>query len=115
MGELFKKIRRVLNEEKVDPSVITSLTDPSTFTAETEKLKSRFEKIVRTSGFGKSFIRVNMIGHAKMMIYYSDDNEAKKFESWAKKEFANTKVGISYKDLSADHSKAGVIFDFNRI
>jgi hypothetical protein len=115
MGDLFKKIRRVVNEEKIDPKLLVSLTDPSTFTAETEKLKSGFEKIVKTSGFGKSFNRVNMIGHGKMMVYYSDADEAKKFESWAKKEFANTKVGISYKDLSVDHSNAGVVFDFNRV
>jgi hypothetical protein len=112
MGDLFKKIRRVVNEEKVDSSLISPFGEVR---APFKSLFKRFEMIIRLSGFSKSYKKVNSIGHSKMMAYYSDAEEAKKFEKWAKKQFQNTKLNVIYKDLDVNDSKAGIIFDFTRM
>lgn len=115
MGDLFKKIRRVVNEAKVDPEDIISLGKAATDNEGLQKLKERFEKIVKMSGFNKSLRRVNVIGFGKLIAYYSDAEEAKKFEAWANKQFQNTKLNVIYKDLTVGESKAGIIFDFTRM
>ena len=112
MGELFRKIRKVMNEAKVSPEEIAPFSETR---ASFKKLIQRFEKIIKLSGFYKSFEKVNSIGHSKMMAYFSDDVEAKKFEEWANKQFHDTKLNVIYKDLSVGESKAGVIFDFTRM
>lgn len=115
MGELFRKIRKVVNEEKVDPKDIVSFGKAATDNENLQNLKQRFEKIIRSSGFGKSLRRVNVIGYGKMIAYYGDAREASRFEDWANKQFRNTKLNVIYKDLSVGESNAGVIFDFTRM
>jgi hypothetical protein len=112
MGELFRKIRKVMNEAKVDPEDIISFGKVAT---SFQNLKARFEKIIKMSGFDKSLRRVNSIGHGKMIAYYGDAREATRFEEWANKQFQSTKLNVIYKDLSVGESKAGVIFDFTRM
>ena len=115
MGELFRKIRKVVNEEKVDPKDIVSFGKAATDNENLQNLKQRFERIIRLSGFDKSLRRVNIIGYGKMIAYYGDAREASRFEDWANKQFRNTKLNVIYKDLSVGESKAGVIFDFTRM
>lgn len=113
--KMFNKIRKVLNEQKVDFKDLKSLGDSIGKTATSNEIKKRFEKIIRMSGFSKSLRRVNATGFLKMIAYYSDDVEAKEFAKWANKQFRNTKLIVVYKDLSVGESKAGVIFDFTRM
>jgi len=115
MGELFRKISKVMNESKVSPEDIVSFGKAATDNENLQNLKARFEKIVKLSGFDKSLRRVNVIGYGKMIAYYGDDKEAKEFEKWANKQFRNTKLNVIYKDLSVGESKAGVVFDFTRM
>jgi len=112
---MFNKIKKVLNEQKVDFKDLKSLGDSIGKTATSNEIKKKFEKIIRMSGFSKSLRRVNAIGFLKLIAYYTDAQEAKKFEQWARSEFKSTKMIITYKDLSAGESKAGVIFDFSRV
>ena len=113
--KMFNKIKKVLNEQKVDSKDMDAFRKAAVDNENLQNLKSRFEKIIRTSGFNKSLRRVNILGWAKMIAYYTDAQEAKKFEHWARSEFKNTKMIITYKDLSVGKSKAGVIFDFTRM
>lgn len=115
MGELFRKISKVMNESKVSPEDIVSFGKAATDNENLQNLKARFEKIVKLSGFDKSLRRVNIIGYGKMIAYYGDAKEASRFEKWANKQFRNTKLNVIYKDLSVGESKAGVIFDFTRM
>ena len=115
MGELFRKISKVMNESKVSPEDIVSFGKAATDNENLQNLKARFEKIVKLSGFDKSLRRVNIIGYGKMIAYYGDAKEASRFEEWANKQFRNTKLNVIYKDLSVGESKAGVIFDFTRM
>lgn len=109
--KMFNKIRKVLNEQKVDPKDIDAFLKAAIDNESPTNIKFRFEKIIRTLGFDKSLLKVNTLGWAKVIAYYADAQEAKKFEQWAKSEFKSTKMIITYKDLSAGKSEAGVIFD----
>jgi hypothetical protein len=115
MGELFRKIRKVVSEAKVDPEDVISFGKAATDNENLQNLKARFEKIIKMSGFDKSLRRVNIIGYGKMIAYYGDAREATRFEEWANKQFGSTKLNVIYKDLSVGESKAGVIFDFTRM
>lgn len=115
MDNLFRRIKRIVNESKVDPKDIVSFGKSATDNEDLNNLKSRFEKIIRTSGFDKTFLRVNVIGFAKLIAYFSDSVESKKFEEWATKQFRNTKLSVIYKTLTVGKSRAGVIFDFTKM
>lgn len=115
MSRTFQKIRDVINESKVNSSDVVAFGKAATNNENLNDLKKRFEKIIKLSGFYKSFKRVNVIGYGKIIAYYGDAREAKKFEEWSNKQFKNTKLIVVYKDLHVGESRAGIIFDFNRM
>jgi hypothetical protein len=115
MGNLFRRIKKIVNESKVDPKDIVSFGNSATDNENLQNLRLKFEKIIKSSKFHKSLLRVNVIGFAKLIAYFSDSSEAKKFEEWAIKQFKNTKLLIIYKTLTVGESRAGVIFDFAKM
>lgn len=115
MGEFIGKIKRIISEDYMDPDFIASMRDFANDDNLFRDSKNKFEKIIRSSGFGKSLQKINSIGAAKWIVYFSDDQEAKKAEKWLREKLKNTKVNIFYKDLSTNGYKAGIVLDFTRI
>ena len=76
--KMFNKIRKVLNEQKVDPKDIDAFLKAAIDNESPTNIKFRFEKIIRTLGFDKSLLKVNTLGWAKVIAYYADAQEAKK-------------------------------------
>jgi len=116
---LFRRVKSILWESSVKSDDILSMGKAMEKAAidneELSELKGRFEKIIRSSGHGESLRRINIIGFAKLIAYYEDAREARRFAEWSEKNFKNTKLSVTYKDLHVGASKAGVIFDFTRM
>lgn len=109
---LFRRVKSILGESSVKPDDVVALGKASTDNEKLEALKSRFERIIRSSGHGESLRRTNVIGFGKLIAYYGDEREARRFAVWSERNFRSTKLKVTYKDLHVGASRAGVIFDF---
>lgn len=112
---LFRRVKSILGESSVKSDDILSMGKAANDNEKLNELKGRLERIIRSSGHGESLRRINTIGFAKLIAYYGDAREARRFAEWSEKNFKNTKLSVTYKDLHVGASKAGVIFDFTRM
>lgn len=115
MGEFLGKIKKIISEDYMNPEFIVSMGDFAKDDNLFRDSKKKLEKIIRSSGFGKSLKKINTIGAAKWIVYFSDDEEAKRIEKWLNDKLKNTKVNINYKDLSTNGYTAGIVLDFTRM
>lgn len=115
MGKFLGIIKKIISEDHMDPDFVVSMKDFATDDNLFRDSKKRLEKSIRLSGFGKSIEKINSIGAAKWIVYFSDDQEAKKAEKWLREKLKNTKVNIFYKDLSTNGFTAGIVLDFTRV
>ena len=108
MTDVLKTIKNLMKESTVSPEDIALFKDPD---SKIEDKIMKYGEMIRKSGHHKSFQKIIRIGYLKLMAYFGDDLEARRFEEWAKKQFSNTKIIVTYKSISTGNGKAGVILD----
>jgi ATP-dependent Lon protease len=116
LGKILFRVKNILNE-----NLASELEDDGEeiqskgyFAKELDAIKSKVVGMVEKAGVSKSLVRVNILGLAKIVAYFDNGADARKFEEYIDKRTRGT-IKAYYKMMSVGKSKGAVILDFKNL